>query len=76
MYCPKCWTKTGVYNGFYEDDECTKYARRRKCPECGHRFITLEQIVGEPIQGAGTHGGARKRRGKLADIIKGAEAKC
>lgn len=57
MDCPRCSAKTGVYSGNLMFNG--EYLRRRKCPECGHRFITLERITSLEIQGDG-----KKRGGK------------
>ena len=59
MYCPKCGARTGVYNGEYVGDD---YLRRRKCPKCGQKIITVERIELTEVQGDGKHGGKRVAR--------------
>lgn len=59
MACPECGYEATVYNGF-EDLENNRYIRRRRCLSCEHRFITIEAVSDTPLQGTGTHGGARK----------------
>ncbi len=59
MECPECGYEATVYNGF-ADLENNRYIRRRRCQSCGYRFITIEAISDTPLQGDGTHGGARK----------------
>ena len=45
MMCPNC----GCWSTVIETREKTDGSkrRRRECPECGHRFSTIEQIIGE-----------------------------
>ena len=68
MDCPKCQNRTGVYNGFCNEG---KYIRRRRCPECGFKFITVERVVDIPIQGDGKRGG--KRVGWIKELKNNAE---
>ena len=63
MDCPKCFSKTAVYNGYLTEDNV--YIRRRKCLICDHKFITTEKVVLVDVQGNGKRGGPRKKRGKL-----------
>lgn len=62
MECPKCYARTSVYNG-YADEGC--YVRRRQCPECGHRFITVERAAPYDVQGNGRRGGKRIKSAHL-----------
>ena len=45
MMCPHC----GRWSTVIETREKTNGSkrRRRECPECGYRFSTIEQIIGE-----------------------------
>lgn len=45
MMCPNC----GCWSTVLETREKTDGSkrRRRECPECGHRFSTIEQIIRE-----------------------------
>lgn len=45
MMCPNC----GCWSTVIETREKTNGSkrRRRECPECGHRFSTIEQIIEE-----------------------------
>ena len=65
MDCPKCASRTTVYNGFFSDG---KYIRRRRCPICEFKFITVEQMIDIPIQGNGKRGG--KRVGWIKEVRK------
>lgn len=62
MTCPKCGDGSGVYNGFEKDGN---YIRRRKCLNCGHRFITVESVADIEVQGNGKRGGKRVPWDKL-----------
>ena len=44
MDCPKCFGKTTVYGTCMLTID-NELPRKRKCLECGHRFITLETII-------------------------------
>lgn len=59
MDCPKCFSRTTVYNGYLTDKNI--YVRRRKCMICDHRFITAEKILPIEVQGNGKRGGLRKK---------------
>lgn len=45
MMCPNCGCWSTVIETREKPDG--KKRRRRECPECGHRFSTIEQIIGE-----------------------------
>lgn len=42
MYCPKCHNEDSRVIDSRSVDEGQAIRRRRECPECGHRFTTLE----------------------------------
>ena len=42
MYCPKCHHEDSRVIDSRSVDEGQAIRRRRECPECGHRFTTLE----------------------------------
>lgn len=73
IMCPKCGEDAQVYSG-HPDPEDQMYIRRRKCGNCGYRFITVEVISNTAIQGDGKHGGARARR--PLNVPEGAENVC
>ena len=45
MMCPNCGCWSTVIETREKGDGNKR--RRRECPECGHRFSTIEQIIGE-----------------------------
>lgn len=60
MNCPKCSSRTGVYKTWDDDDG--NHLRYRRCPNCQHKFITVEKALGVTVQGRGKHGGKRAKR--------------
>lgn len=65
MECPKCNARSGVCAGYAD---AGRYIRRRACPNCGYKFITVEYATGEPVQGDGRHGG--KRTPNRRELVK------
>ena len=68
MICPKCSGKTGVYNGLENEGN---YLRRRRCLNCGYKFITVEKVTDVEIQGNGGHGGKRVPWSKILPKVGG-----
>ena len=54
MICPKCQSKSKVYNSRPTDDGTIR--RNRECLKCSHRYATIEvsadvkQVVAKPVQ--------------------------
>ena len=48
MQCPKC-DNPKTYVADVREDEYYCVKRRRRCPECGYRFNTFEQLVQKGI---------------------------
>jgi len=59
MPCPKCYAGTGVYKTVHNESSSVRY---RSCAECGYKFLTLETVLNESVQGDGRHGGKRTKR--------------
>jgi len=54
VICPKCQSKSKVYNSRPTDDGTIR--RNRECLKCSHRYATIEvsadvkQVVAKPVQ--------------------------
>ena len=49
MYCPVCNSEDTNVVDSRVVDEGRSVRRRRRCPECGHRFTTYERLNEKPI---------------------------
>jgi transcriptional regulator NrdR family protein len=49
ILCPKCGTRTGVYDSRISFEGYTR--RKRLCPQCDHRFATIEVLdIARPLE--------------------------
>jgi transcriptional repressor NrdR len=63
MHCPKCSSTDTKVVDSRTPSSGGSIRRRRECTQCGHRFSTLEQHLGEDVQ-------VEKRQGNLEPFDK------
>ena len=73
MICPKCKSKSKVYNSRPTDDGTIR--RNRECLKCSHRYATIEvsadikQVVAKPVQKQVVAKPRQKKKMYLASAI-------